>query len=183
MFWFVIESAVVNAWVLYTKTMKAQQKPASMSQRLFQVAIANGLAKEWEDKGCTLFAHADKNISPTKKFSLGKRPVRVHLKSAQEDLRLIARFDSVDRHADYMAKIPEKENTRKRIKVDQNGRKIYPCHRTLACRYCADVLKMKNPSHTTFYCKKCGKPLCKGACFQKWNAALIANDRNPSYSV
>ena len=168
-FWFILESAMVNAWVLYCETMKAKKLEVLTDQRMFRLKIATALASEWEAQQCT----SDPNVgmSPTKAFAAPKTRVRLHLRHKLSDND--DRQDTLTGHAEFCAKIPEKEGTQKVLKMNAEGKKIYPAHRTLYCRYCVEVKKLTKPSRASFYCKKCKVPLCKGVCFQKWHSRVV----------
>jgi hypothetical protein len=166
MFWFNLESAMVNAWVLSCQTMEAHKLKVGMDQRHFGLQIALGLAAEWEAQGCTM--GLDTAISPSKAFSVSNKRIRLHVRSQIDEHD--TRFESVDSHAGFFAKLPEKEGVRNVLKMTAAGKKIYPSHRSLYCRYCVEVLKLEKPRRTSFFCKKCKKPLCKGLCFQMWHA-------------
>jgi hypothetical protein len=101
---------------------------------------------------------------PTGEHAVQK--VRIHLRN--KGIALDSQFDSLDGHAAFFAKLPERAETSKKIKVNNQGTVIYPSHRSMDCRFCADVMKIKK--HTSFCCKKCEKPLCKGVCFYKWHS-------------
>jgi hypothetical protein len=164
MFWFVVECALVNAWVLYCETMKTRNISLEYEQRTFRLTVAKQLAKEWEDMGCMVAG--DTNQSPSKKLKHAVKKVRIHLRN--KGIALDSQFDSLDGHAAFFAKLPERAGTSKKIKVNNQGTVIYPSHRSMDCRFCADVMKIKK--RTSFWCKKCEKPLCKGVCFQKWHS-------------
>ena len=52
MMWFIFESALVNAWVLYKATRTAAGLPVEYTHLEFHIAIALALAAEWEGQGC-----------------------------------------------------------------------------------------------------------------------------------
>ena len=52
MMWFIFESALVNAWVLYKATRTAAGPPVEYTHLEFHIAIARALAAEWEGQGC-----------------------------------------------------------------------------------------------------------------------------------
>lgn len=51
MMWFIIESSLVNAWVLYRATREKAGLPLQYDHFSFRRAIALALAAEWEDMG------------------------------------------------------------------------------------------------------------------------------------
>jgi hypothetical protein len=54
MMWFIFESALVNAWVLYKCTREKANLPPQYTHLEFRVSIALTLAAEWEDMGCVI---------------------------------------------------------------------------------------------------------------------------------
>jgi hypothetical protein len=174
MFFFILETAIINAWVLYRETMSKRKLPLQFTLREFRMQLALGLAKEWEEMGCTLGVDNTIPQTPTKKFKAAVAQVRVHLRG--KDIFTEQQVESSTQHDSFMAKIPEKEGTKKKIFVSKEGKWCFKNHRAMVCRYCADFLKMKAPKRTSFWCKKCEKPLCKSPCFHLWHVAMC-NER------
>ena len=75
MFWFIIESALVSAWVLYKAARKAANLPIQYTHLTFRRSIALALASEWEDMGCK--SKVEGATSPTKHYQKTK-VVRFH---------------------------------------------------------------------------------------------------------
>jgi hypothetical protein len=146
MFWFIIESALVNAWILYCQTAKAQNKEVNITQRVFRALVAKGLAEDWEARGCVGTSEA--NMSPSKRMKLPSKAVRVHLRGA--GMVQSGRFGCPSGHSEFFAKLPEKEGTSKNPKISPSGSLIYPSHRSMACRYCSEVEKLTKPKRTSF---------------------------------
>jgi hypothetical protein len=146
--------------------MQIHKKEVPMDQRMFRLQVALGLASEWELRGCAL--DGDNTLSPSKAFSVPNKTVRLHLRSRSDADQ--SPFDSADGHAEYFEKLPEKQGAKKALKMRADGTLVYPTHRSMYCRYCVKVLQLDKPHRTSFYCKKCQKPLCKGVCFQMWHS-------------
>jgi hypothetical protein len=64
MFFFILESALVNAWVLYSQSRKIANLPLEFTHFEFRAAIAKALAKEWETRDLP------QPISPLKHFKV-----------------------------------------------------------------------------------------------------------------
>jgi hypothetical protein len=52
LFWLVIESALVNAWLLYKVTMAASKKELEFTFFTFRKSVAIAMVSEWEKMGC-----------------------------------------------------------------------------------------------------------------------------------
>jgi hypothetical protein len=63
MLWFILESALVNAYVLYKLTRQLANLEIQYSHFQFRVAVARALAQEWEGMGC-VFQPTKGVISP-----------------------------------------------------------------------------------------------------------------------
>jgi hypothetical protein len=48
-FWFIVESTLVNSWILSRELANLELEYTHFD---FRVAIARALAREWEDRGC-----------------------------------------------------------------------------------------------------------------------------------
>jgi hypothetical protein len=57
LFWLIVESALLNAWLLYKVKMEAANLPLQYSFFTFRKSVALALANEWGSKGCS-------NVSP-----------------------------------------------------------------------------------------------------------------------
>jgi hypothetical protein len=146
MFWFIIESAVVNAWALYKASREKANKPLEYDHFSFRRSIAVALAAEWEAKGCTDLGV----VSPTKIVKLKSQQFRTAVRGMNAVRSLDSdesddRFRAPDCHLSYCKRIPA---------TDGNARQI----RQLICRQC----KIKR---SIFWCQKCFAPLCRGECY------------------
>jgi hypothetical protein len=145
MFWFIIESALVNAWVLYKATRKAANLPIQYIHFTFRMSIALALASEWEDTGCK--TKVEDATSPTKHYQKTK-VVRAHTSSDHPSPNSDAvgdRFTAPDKHMRYLTKIPALEGSTAK-------------KRQMLCVEC-------KLSRSTWWCKKCAKPLCRDSCY------------------
>jgi hypothetical protein len=61
-FWFVMESALINSWILYKVTRIKANLPVVLDHVGFRISVILALANEWEKRGCTSFDIAE---SPT----------------------------------------------------------------------------------------------------------------------
>jgi hypothetical protein len=139
LFWFIIESALINAWILYKTTVQKAGLPLLYNFFTFRKSIALALAAPWEKKGCR---HKTTEKSPRKLLDSPTK-VRVHLKVKPEELG--HRYTDKDKHISYLCNIPNKEGSK------LNKRQLY-------CKQCSK-------SRTVFWCSYCGVPLCKTPCF------------------
>ena len=141
MYWFVIEAALINAWVLYKATREAAKLPLEYSAWTFRKSVALALAAEWEGLGCK---SKDPNASsPTKIFQTTK-VVRTHQIKSRASAVEGDRYLSEDKHAQHFERIPPLEGSKLKV-------------RQMLCAQC-------KTSRSIFWCKKCLAPLCKGAC-------------------
>lgn len=160
MFWFIIESALVNAWVLYKQTrakIKPEEKPA-FDNFSFRKAVALGLAEEWRELGCIV---PQKHMSPTKLFS------EHAAKTARKSLGLELSDDEATRFSDPLKHFASCE--------------LIPCrkdakskHRPMQCVQCQS-------RRSTYWCKKCRAVLCiqPHTCFLQYHTATVAAQKLP----
>jgi Transposase IS4 len=143
LFWLIIESALVNSWLLYKTSRQAANLSVDYSFFTFRKSIAIALSVEWEEMGCRHARPAQD--SPSKKLAASKC-ARDHLKKEESELdKDSTRFTAADKHITHMVRIPSVPESR--------------WLRQLLCIYC-------KKSKTTWMCKECGaKPLCKDGCF------------------
>jgi hypothetical protein len=142
-FWFVMESALINAWILYQTTREKANLPIVYDHTGFRISVIIALASEWEARGCTSF---DCSQSPTTLLTGTKPRVKVHLVKALPFSN--ARFCD-DKHMQYLENIPMKEGAK------TSKRQLY-------CVLCKD-------HRTVFWCRKCCAPLCRGSCFVRYH--------------
>ena len=156
MFFFIIESAMINAWVLYKCTRELANLPLQYDHVQFRRSVALSLAAEWEAMGCCVGGYAEGSAaSPTTKLKNvlpGKRVRLVPDSSASVGL-----FPS--NHLDFCEKIPLKEGSNRKQRQ----------HRCLMCK-----------KRTSFWCSanSCKIPLCKEKrfCFVKYHADGLKTD-------
>jgi hypothetical protein len=73
MFWFIVESALVNAWILYKVTRELAFLEVEYTHFEFRVAIALALAQEWEDMGCVFIPQQGPAVSSPNTLLKGSR--------------------------------------------------------------------------------------------------------------
>jgi hypothetical protein len=139
MMFFIVESAMANAWILYKVTMEQAGKDLQFSHFHFRKAIAYGLAAEWDNMGA---------CSRTSEFS----PTKEAKEKTFHKIRRLGgideggdRFTSIDKHARFHEKIPCPEHWKKTC-------------RQLLCSVC-------ETAKATNWCKACRAPLCDVKCF------------------
>jgi hypothetical protein len=113
----------------------------------FRKSVALALAAEWENMGCR---SKNDGTSPSKKMR-STTLARFHLRKLN-DMHVGTRFTSADGHLSFLAKIPLKP-----------GSKL--SKRQMPCAEC------KN-KRSSFWCKECEKPLCKGMCFHNFHTNI-----------
>jgi Transposase IS4 len=151
LFWLVIESALVNAWLLYKVTREASNLPFQYTFFSFRKSVALALVSEWESMGCR---NKRDVTTPTKSVKI-KKAIRIHVQHGQDALSG-DRFTSPDKHVLAMEKIPLLEGSN------------LSC-RQMLCRQC-------KVSRSTFWCKKCSTVLCKGNCFLSFHTKPNENN-------
>jgi hypothetical protein len=140
LFWLVIESALINSWILYKATRENAHLAVKYTFFTFRKSIALALVAEWEKMGCRQATPCE--LSPQQILKV-KSHVRTHLHSANR--REQTRFSSADKHYSHMAKIPCAPDAKWK--------------RQLKCIQC-------KVSKTIWMCTECGAiPLCKDTCF------------------
>jgi hypothetical protein len=145
-FWFVIESALVNSWVLYKATRQAANLPMEYDHLEFRRYIAFALAAEWEGMGCQY--NPCGLASPTKQLRETKKGRRVSLK---KNICNLERAFDINRHIDFDSFIPKAEGAKAK-------------YRQVLCRQCKE-------HRTSRWCSSCKVPLCKGKCFLAFHAS------------
>jgi hypothetical protein len=140
MMWFVFESAVVNAWVLYKASMKEAGKKLEYSHFSFRKSIALGLAAEWINQGA---CNRSADWSPTKEAK--QKHFNSIRKSKLTEMEGSDRYTAPDKHVQYCSKIPIPENWK-------SGNRLLTC---MHCQKCK----------TSQWCKLCRAPLCGVQCY------------------
>jgi hypothetical protein len=141
----IIESALLNAWLLYKVTMEAADLPIKYTFFTFRKSVALALVAEWESKGCRNVSPAAQ--SPSKVLTTTKQ-IKLYAKHAH-CARDGDRFTAPDMHLTFLTKIPTLEDSKLKC-------------RQLLCRYC----KVKR---SIYWCPKCAAALCKGNCYAAWH--------------
>ena len=136
LFWFVIESAMVNAWVLYQATRVAGGLELEFDHIEFRRCIAFALAAEWEAMGCQYSPSG--LVTPTKQLKHTKKGTRASLKKNACNLQ--RSFDN-NKHVEFMTLIPQAEGANRK-------------YRQQKCRQCLN-------HRTASWCSSCKVSLCK----------------------
>lgn len=152
MFWFIIESALVNAYILYKVTRELALLPVEYSHLEFRIAIVLALVAEWESMGCVYDPKLDPAVvtaSPNAKLKVGAAfKVRKSLGTSSEK-----RFKATDLHMSHMEKLP--------VTAESKGKL-----RQLRC------IRDSCKSRTSFWCRACSAPLCvrnNPSCFLQYH--------------
>lgn len=159
MWWFILESALVNAWVLYKETRNAASLPLSFDHFHFRKSIALALAAQWESMGCV----SCEALSP------GHSSRSAHFRTAKTKHRYIigefenGRFTSLDLHASACSRIPSK-----------NGSTVK--YRQLYCVHC-------KTARTVYWCQKCRAPLSKMTCYIQYHSKPIPSTKESTGSL
>ena len=157
MFWFILESALVNAWILYRVSRELALLEVEYTHFQFRVAIALALAQEWEDMGCVFRPEAQTTgvASPRTLLKRGAaHKVRVSFGAEASK-----RSTPNDMHASYLEKIPLREG----------GKSAF---RQLVCIYknCPKKDLPKKQRRVSRWCRECAAPLCAPECFLQFHA-------------
>ena len=145
MFWFILEAALVNSWILYKVTRQEAGLELEYTHLQFRKSIALALAAEWEAMGCK--KKSPTPVSPTSMYK-NTKVVRIHQKLTLKPVS-VARFHAPDKHAQFFSAIPL-----------LTGSKLKK--RQMLCRQCKE-------SRSKFWCSECTAPLCKGVCFIRYH--------------
>jgi hypothetical protein len=149
LFWFVIEAALINSWLLYKTTREKALLPLEYSLFTFRKSIALALAAEWESMGCRLKKCP---LSPSKKMQASTQ-VRTHLLNFKQE-ELGTRYTSSDGHASFLKRIPLRDGS------DLQKRQM-------RCRQC-------KTRRSCFWCSECEAPLCKDNCYREFHTLAAA---------
>jgi hypothetical protein len=144
-FWFIVEAALINSWLLYKASRQLALLPVEYTLFTFRKSIALALAAEWEGNGCK---NRTCMVSPTKAMRQSPAPIRSHLRRFNIDNW--SRFTTDDGHISALQKLPLKEGSKLKV-------------RQMRCQHC-------KTSRTTYWCKECQQPLCMGKCFQQFHS-------------
>jgi hypothetical protein len=144
LFWLIIESALVNAWLLYKTSREAAKLQLEYTLFTFRKSIALALVSEWEASGCRLASSFE---SPTKKMQSARTP-RYHLKKLDDSEG--TRFTSKDNHFTFLSQLPLPPNSKLK-------------KRQMQCRLC-------RTRRTVYWCKNCEVPLCRAPCFLQYHS-------------
>lgn len=142
MFWFVMESALINSWVLYKATRETAGLPLEYTSWTFRKSVDLALALEWEGLGCM---KQDPALSTPTKLYKSTKVVRSHQKTTHTSAIPVDRYLSEDKHAQHFERIPNLESSKLK-------------KRQMLCTHC-------KVSRSIFWCKKCLAPLSKGTCY------------------
>jgi hypothetical protein len=159
MWWFILESALVNSWVLYKETRTAAGLPLTFDHFQFRKSIALALAAQWESMGCA----SREALSPGNSFK------SVHFRTAKNKHRSIidevenGRFSSADHHISACCRIPAKEGSSVK-------------YRQLYCVHC-------KTARTVYWCQICRAPLCKTVCFLQFHSPSTPQQKQPPGSL
>ena len=144
-FWFMVESALINSWLLYKATRVLSLLPLQYNLFTFRKSIALALAAHWEKMGCRNKTFT--TPTPTKSMMHSNSQIRVHLRKLNFDDEI--RFTGTDLHVSQFEPIPLKQGSKLEV-------------RQMRCQLC-------KKRRTSFWCRQCKKPLCKGVCFSNYH--------------
>ena len=142
MFWFIVESALVNAFVLYKVTRELAFLEVEYTNLEFRVAVILALVSEWESMGCSFSPDATVS-SPSTQLKV-KQAKKVRQTFGRN---ISARYSSFDLHMSNLEDIPVLEGakcTRRQLRCVYSG-----CEK----------------SRTTKWCRECAAPLCFPGCY------------------
>ena len=146
MCWFILEAALVNAWVVYSQSMKEAQKELQYTHFEFRIAIAKALVGDWETYQATSSKpQSMATTSPLHHFKVSKK-AKLHLilNSGTSD-----RFSCPSKHSQHRVKIP----------ITAHGKTKY---QQLQCQFC-DI------GRAAQMCKACVVPLCIPDCYLNYH--------------
>jgi hypothetical protein len=146
MMWFIMESALVNAWIIYKATRELAGLPLQFTNFEFRVSIARSLAAEWEMMGCVYNPGAMPS-SPNSILKTTKASKLQALLGSSSD----SKCSDENKHLDRVEDIPllDQQKTKNR--------------RQLRCR--SEGCK----SRTSKWCRTCHTPLCWPDCYVKFH--------------
>ena len=145
MMWFIVESALVNSFILYKITRENANIPVELSHLEFRIAVVRALASEWEAMGCACQpAGVSSPNSMLKRTNAKKARVSFGKESS-------GRFSANDCHLSNLEDIPKREGQKTKT-------------RQLVCIY--EGCKGRR---TTKWCRACAAPLCFPECFRAYH--------------
>jgi hypothetical protein len=145
LFWLIIESALVNAWLIYKTSREQANLPLDYDLFTFRKSIVLALVSEWEANGCMV--RFGQQQSPTIKMQ-NVRLVRYHLKKLDDNEG--SRFISKDHHFSFLSNLPIPSTSKLK-------------KRQMRCRQCRQ-------KRTVYWCKSCEVPLCRAPCFIQFHS-------------
>ena len=140
-FGFVIEAALINAWLLYKASRELALLALEYTLFTFRKSVALAMVSQWEAMGCK---NRTTTYSPTKAMQQTTAPARKHLRGI--NIQHGTRFTSLDGHISAFQQIPLKDGSNLKV-------------RQMRCQQCKKRTSI-------WWCKECEQPLCQGACFQ-----------------
>ena len=102
-FWFMVESALINSWLLYKATRVLSLLPLQYNLFTFRKSIALALAAHWEKMGCR-----------NKSMMHSNSQIRVHLRKLNFDDEI--RFTGTDLHVSQFEPIPLKQGSKLKVR-------------------------------------------------------------------
>jgi hypothetical protein len=106
MLWFLVESALVNAFILYKLTRDFSNLSVEYSHLQFRIAVVLALAAEWESMGCVYTSTVGQVLaSPNSKMKVSSAGKLRKQFGCDSDLK----FNSRDLHLSYLEDISLKE--------------------------------------------------------------------------
>lgn len=141
MMWFILESALVNSWILYKTTREKSGLQLEYDNFAFRASIARSLAAEWENMGCVFKVSSTESPSKLLKTTAGKKIAAAFGSSTG------MRYTDESKHLLYLENIPLRDN--QKVKKRRQVRCVAE-----GCQ-----------SRTSKWCKACHSPLCYPDCF------------------
>jgi len=141
MFYFILESALVNAWALYCQNRKLANLPLEFTHFEFRAAIAKSLAEEWERRKTPLPS------SPLKHFKVSVKAKQHLIAGTGHE----SRFLCPKKHLQYRVRTP--------ASISGKTRK-----RQLMCVHCSI-------SRPITMCSLCSIPLCIPDCYHNYHTS------------
>lgn len=142
MMWFIVESAMVNAYILYKITRQSAKMQVLYSHFQFRLAVCMALVAEWEDMGCVYVPPEMKGLSPgTRLESVTAKKLRLSFGVDDE-----SRYTSSDFHFGFRERIPHLDGQKSK-------------YRQLYC------VVSNCGRRSSFWCRQCHAPLCYPECY------------------
>jgi hypothetical protein len=152
MMWFIIESAMVNAFILYKVTREIAGLPVLYTHFQFRLSVCLALVAEWEDMGCVYCPANMKALSP------GRRMKTVSAKKLRPSFGCEepTRYTSGDFHSSFCERIPLFEGQKTK-------------YRQL---YCVNEGCTRRSAN---WCRQCHAPLCYPDCFVGYHSTTLVD--------